>query len=617
MVGIFVVAQYQVWFKKHRLELLSVFMILGITIYSIGYLTKYPNDYFSSGLMAIFSTGRMFVFENDISSFELNVASLPYYNLIFGLIMTISMLTVGMVALSFLGYQVLSKIQLGFMRFFVRKQKFYIYTNLSEKALRLARDIKKNNSKSIIIFCIEDVYENKKSLEKKASEFGCLVISKDHLISAQELSSNSHLNSVNHLTYIAVFNLCKKLKNKQIIIFAMDDDDHMNVMFATAFGEKINTAKLLKLKMSLYVFITKNEYIDFFNDALFSNIDLHIIDENDLACRQLFSDFTLMRCAKNTDLLTVCVIGYTAISENLYKNITFLGQCYGTKLELLLIDDEIKDKTAMFFNQNSEIKKCARFTLEEIKQDSVEFFQYFRNNIQKINCIIFADDRIETAIQINRISRDLNHNVKIHIHVENDDKYNLLFKTLYLKEVFTFWSITKTFSERIIIDEKLDKLAKGFHQYYSELFKDKRSWDEITLYEKQSNRALALHVQSKLYTMGLEYVSGESTDLFDEQIQDKQILEKLAMSEHLRWNAFSFANGWRTMTSLVNQKKNKDEINKTHACLVDWEQLDMVSHQYCRDYKEADRNLIKNIGKILKSAGFGIEKIQECEGDKL
>lgn len=619
ILGIFVVTNYQAWFKKHRLKLLSLFMLFGIIVYAIGYLTQYPDDYVYSGLMAIFSTGRMFVLENDIASFELSVEKIPYYHWTFSLIMTFSMLIIGMVALSFLGYRVLSEIQLGFMRLIVRKRKIYIFTHLNEKALTLARDLKTNQPRRIIIFCIDDNDENddKKNLEKKAAELKCLVIATDHLIAAQEWTAQIRLNRSEALTHVAIFKLCRQLKKNQIIIFAMNDDD-ANVIFAADFAALWQAEKG---PISLYVFVKKHATINYFDRLEFSGLDLHIIDENDLACRQLFSDFTLMSCIGEHDSLRVGVVGYTDISENLYKDIAFLGQCQGNHLEIILIDEGIADKTAMFFNHNSEIEKCARFTLVDIKINSRGFFQYFRAQIQTIDCIIFADDTIETALEINRISREAGRCTPLCVDLENDVQALLLLKTGCLKAIIAFGSISRIYTERIIVDEKLDELAKGFHRYYAELFADTRSWDDISLFEKNSNRALALHVQSKLYTLGLKYVTGGNTDYYDQKIQEQQILEKLAIGEHLRWNAFSFANGWKTMTNIESHPKNKDVVNQTHACLVDWEQLDRVSQRFIKNpaeknYQEMDRHLIRNIGAILKSAGFGIVKIEKKEGAK-
>lgn len=128
-------------------------------------------------------------------------------------------------------------------------------------------------------------------------------------------------------------------------------------------------------------------------------------------------------------------------------------------------------------------------------------------------------------------------------------------------------------------------------------------------FEKQSNRALALHIQTKLYSIGLQLVEGGRVTLYEERIRDQEVLEYLAKGEHLRWNAFSFVNGWRTMTDIENHDRNKDAIAKTHSCPVDWDELDKVRARFGRDYKEMDRHLIRNIGNVLKAAGYGVEAI--------
>lgn len=592
IVVVFLVSKYQLWFAKRRLLMVSIFVILGIAIYTIGYLEKNPKGYFSSALMAIFSTGRMFVFENDLSSFETEVTKLTYYNGVFGLIMTLSMLTTGMVVLSFFGYRVMCKIQLKFLRFASRKKKIFIFTKLNEKALLLADDIKKKNNKSIIMFCINDLDEEDevKSLEKKVAERGFIVL---------PVNSNFTMSKI-----------CKQFLKNKIAIFAISEEDNENVSFVNEFAGQLNVSKKKNPNISIYAFLKNSEYEDYFQKDIFSGLDIHIIDENDLSSRQLFDKFTLISCIGDTNTLTVCVIGYTDISEDLYRNISFLGQFEGVKLKIILIDEMIQDKTAIFFNKNMEIKKCADFECLDMKLNTEEFYEYFNHHMEEINCVIISDDNRNTATEISRISSYKEHKIKLCLHVKDYDKYNLLFETHLLKDVITFGSKKDIYTESIIINEKLDMLAKGVHNYYVQLYHDPRAWNDISLFDKQSNRALALHFQSKLHSIGLRYTPGGDIHLFDELIKDHVLLENLSKGEHLRWNAYSYANGWRTMKNIQNQVKNKDSVKKTHSCLVDWDQLDIISKKYEKDYKEMDRHLIRNMGNTLSSVGFGIEKME-------
>ena len=46
-------------------------------LYGYGYLIKYPESKISAVLMAVFSTGRMLVLENDYESISAGVEHLP------------------------------------------------------------------------------------------------------------------------------------------------------------------------------------------------------------------------------------------------------------------------------------------------------------------------------------------------------------------------------------------------------------------------------------------------------------------------------------------------------------------------------------------------------------
>lgn len=594
MLGIFLVSKYQLWFTKHRLKIISVFMILGISIYTIGYLAKSPLDYISSGLMAIFSTGRMFVFENDISSFENYVTSIPHYNLIFGSIMTFSMLTTGMIVLSFLGYRVMCRIQLNFILLFSKRQTVYLFTKLNKKVLLLADDIKKNNKNSIIIIGIDDMNETEedKKLEVSASERGHIVLP---VYNSKEIPK-----------------LCRKFKKNRINLFAISEEENDNVSFISEFAEQIKDSKNVN-NINIYSFLKNKEYEDVFSKDIFSGLDIHLIYENDLVSRQLFDKFTLISCLGTEKNLTVCVVGFTEICEDLYKNITFSGQCYDVRLKLVLMDEEIQDKTALFFQRNPEIKKCAQYDCADIKQNTTQFFEYFNQNISSINCVIIANGDLETAAEIRKICRYQEQKTKICVYEMNSEKKNLLFETQLLKEVIPFGSVKDIYTEGIIINETLDQLARGVHNYYVQMYPGTKSWEEICLFDKQSSRALAMHIQSKLYTIGLKYTRGGNAKLFEEQMKNKEILENLAKGEHLRWNAYSFANGWRTMQDIQKQEKSKNALLKLHSCLVDWDGLEAVSRKFKKDFKETDRILIRNIGNILESVGYGVERIETTE----
>ncbi len=590
--GVFIISRYQTWFAKHRLKILSAFIILGICIYTIGYLTKSqgPLDYISSGLMAIFSTGRMFVLENDISSFETNVTNMPLYNIFFGLIMTFSLLVTGMIILSLLGYRVMSKIQLKFIRCFTRNKKVYIFTALNKNSLALANDIKKQNKDSIIILSVDNKSDSDESirLEIEASKYG-------HII---------------YMIYSLddIINICLRFVKYKTFIFAINEDIYDNITFTDQYAESYKKNKKKNKDVSLYVFTDHNICEDVFSRDDFSQLDIHIIDLNNLISRQLFDQFTLVSTLDKKEVLTVCIIGFSEICEDLYRNIIILGQCDGIKLKLVLVEQEIRDKTASFFQKNPEVEKCASFEFVDAKLDTEQYYIKLKGYLPDLNCIIIANDDVETASEVSRLCIHSKAKARICAYVKDYEKYKVLFKTTLLSNVIWFGSSNNLFTENNIINEELDHLAKQCHDFYNSVYKSTRTWEEISLFEKQSNRALALHFQSKLNSVGLSYEKGSKTTIYENLLKDNVIFDQLSKGEHMRWNAYHFVNGWRTMTDIQGKEKNKDEVLKLHSCLVEWDELDHVSSVFNKDYKKADQFLIQNLGLILSSSGYGITK---------
>ena len=107
----------------------------------------------------------------------------------------------------------------------------------------------------------------------------------------------------------------------------------------------------------------------------------------------------------------------------------------------------------------------------------------------------------------------------------------------------------------------------------------------------------------------------------------------LGETEHLRWNAFHFSMGYRTMSEEELEKNLKTwesckekgipctvRINKnteamTHACLITWDELDALSARENAvtgrniDYKQYDINNVLALPKILGACAEGGDKV--------
>ena len=98
----------------------------------------------------------------------------------------------------------------------------------------------------------------------------------------------------------------------------------------------------------------------------------------------------------------------------------------------------------------------------------------------------------------------------------------------------------------------------------------------------------------------------------------------MSITEHLRWCGFHYSMGYTRMSDEVWEKRaeeyrkeialggkgrtriSKDTVDKRHACLVSWDELDALSAKESAvtgkdtDYKQMDRDNIKVVLKLLE-----------------
>lgn len=585
---IFLVSKFQNWFAKNRLILLFILLVLGMALYGFGYLIKYPDAKVSAVLMAIISTGRMLIFENDFEAISEQVAGIPYFNLLFSLCMSLTMLTVGMVALSYTGYRALCKIQLGFLRIFTFHKKIYVFSQMNERAMLLAKDIKKSQSPGIVLFLVPVVEEEEEKLllEKEASAQGFLVIP-----SRKEVGIEIQL-------------LFKGFESKQFYLFLIGEEmDNFSICGEL---EREHQKNGLSVKdLNSYVWIQNSEFATVLDQNKFSFMDIHCIHEEELCVRKYFSETTIREFRSGSNL-RIGLIGWNDLAKQLLNYAIMLGQFQEGIIEITLVDQEIEDKSAMYFVQNPEIGKVASFRLVDSKESSKDFYQTTDILSSELDLVFYLNENIEVAATLSRRFAGNDSQCKFACYFGDKPQYQEVLRGDIFQSVQVFGDWQKLYTKDLIVAETLDCLAKSFHQFYASLYNDSRKWDTISLFEKQSNRALALSIQSKLYDLGLQYAKGDDITLFEEQVNRKEILEKLTLEEHLRWNAFYFVNGYATLDMNNSERKAKDTFAKKHVCLVSFEELLKVEAIFEKDYQGMDQYLVLQIGNVLKQAGFGI-----------
>ena len=149
---------------------------------------------------------------------------------------------------------------------------------------------------------------------------------------------------------------------------------------------------------------------------------------------------------------------------------------------------------------------------------------------------------------------------------------------------------------------------------------DWEKWVACDTFSKMSSRASAdfLPAFLKAANRTREQVLAGDWDL------SPALLDTLGETEHKRWNAFHFAMGYSTMTEEefnanaeeyaqlrtdgkpINIRISKNQLSRTHACLIPWEALDDLSERENAvtgrgvNYKQMDINNVLALPRLLR-----------------
>lgn len=178
----------------------------------------------------------------------------------------------------------------------------------------------------------------------------------------------------------------------------------------------------------------------------------------------------------------------------------------------------------------------------------------------------------------------------------------------------------KVYVPEILCSDRIDRMAMVLNQSYQKTGDMRKNWKRCNYFDRMSSRAAADFYDALLYSAGV--TREEAENHWNPQ---GDLLENLAASEHLRWNAFHYCMGFRPMTEEEFRERSaafeaatekdpntkyrvtKDVEKRIHACMIPWEELDAYSAKenavtkQRADYAENDRNNVRDLTKVLRA----------------
>ena len=311
------------------------------------------------------------------------------------------------------------------------------------------------------------------------------------------------------------------------------------------------------------------------------------------------------------------VVGFGRHGQAVLKQLIMNGQFAGSTFHAAVFSPDFENESGYM---NAE---CAslfeNYDIRYFKEDgrSIEFYKYIDHHIRTLKLIAVCTGSKESDREISdNLMMYLKHRSAEQICVVRCGSDGVRYQETVGSPIIT----TKTYSLDYLSAQSADRDAILINGSYDDSDRtDWEKWVACDSFSKMSSRASADFLPAFIRASGIP----EEEILAGNWPPAPEVLEVLGETEHLRWNAFHFVMGYSPMSAETFDARAKayqkcvekgtrpiriakDSENRTHACLVSWDELDALSEKENAvtgrdvDYKQYDIKNILKLPEILK-----------------
>jgi len=522
--------------------------------------------------LSVYSMIRLFIVDGDL---DLIMASLDgaseglarAYMILFSVLFVLAPILTFSFVLSF--FKNVSAYWKYFTHFF---RETYIFSELNEKSVTLAKSLYDGNKKRFFIFT--DVFEtdDEKSYELRvrAEEIGAVCFKKD--ITTVKFAFHS--------------------KKSALHFFTIGEDQSESISQTLKIIEKYKTRE----NTNLYVFSVKAEAEMLLSNAFSSNSETKIrvrrVNEvQSLIMRTLYEtgyDKIFSKALPNENgekVISCVVVGMGHHGTEMTKALAWFCQMTGYRVYINSFDlDEKADVRfkalcpelmAGEHNHKFDDDGDARYSITVHPGTDVTTETFF-DTLRALPPVTYAfvalgdDERnISTALSLRTLFASLGYSSAIQAVVYNSDKKEALTGiTNFKKQSYDIDFIGDTrssYSEAVILHSDIEREALSRHLVWGD---ESEFWQYD--YNYKSSLASAIHraMKKKCAVAGIEKAPADRTN--DE-------LWGIRRLEHARWNAYMRSEGYSY--GGTTERRGRNDLGKLHNCLVTFDELPLKEQE--------------------------------------
>lgn len=442
-------------------------------------------------------------------------------------------------------------------RFFSYGKDVCIFSELNEKSLALASDLKKNNSKRVIVFCgvSKDVDSPDYLLDDNARNLGAILFRKEIVdIPFEKHSTNTSIDfyciredeDKNINEAVELISHYNNRLNTRLYVFSSGLDGEL-VLGAVEYGE-VKVKRVNEIQLLINNILYENGY-EIFDNA-------NPIGEDGLR------------------KITAVVVGLGRHGMTMAKSLPWFCQMTGYKLEMHVFD-KAPDRFSRFVAECPELLDDEHIQKDVTDEDA--FYSIFSHSGCDVHTSEFDDvlstitDATYVFVSLGSDEENLRAAIKLRTSFEKIGIKPIIKTVIYdsdkcksltgiknhssqLYDITFVGDLRTSFSEEVLVFSELEAIALERHKKWSG---EESFWNFE--YNYNSSVASAIHLRYKHYCN----VPGIELPPEERETSERDALRKL---EHRRWNAYMRSIGY-------TYSKERNDLAKTHHCLVDFEKL--------------------------------------------
>nr|MBQ8244256.1 hypothetical protein [Oscillospiraceae bacterium]MBQ8245404.1 hypothetical protein [Oscillospiraceae bacterium] len=486
----------------------------------------------------------------------------------------------------------------------VRQDRLHLIYGVNENTLTMGKALSANKQKALVFVGEED------DKERVTAQGGIL-------------RSDSHAGG-GEKAFLRSIGCGKK---RELTLYALREDPAENLRYARALLDSLQELGIAPEQTRLVIRAKEESAVNRLQvtSRQYGYGYVTAVDAAQLAARLLTRNYPPCRTisfdpdAKATEDLEILIIGFGQVGQAVLKSLIMSGQFEGSTFRAAVYAPDCQDVDGRIGSQFDAMFRNYDITLNPWDARSRQLYQHIRERGSKLKYAVICTGseslNQELAEDIASYCKRLHIALPLYLcsrrGVSACDPDGMVTESHSL------------YQPELLSNHTLDRMAMLLNHGYQGPTEETplQTWMRCDYFSRQSCRAAADFTEAMLWAVGktAEEVKEKGWLLTDKQ------LENLSRTEHLRWCAFHYCMGFRTMddaafaqrgetyrkqlteTGKATIRIGKDMQELLHACLVSWEGLDALSEKEATytgkrvDYKAMDTDNVLAIPKLLKA----------------